>query len=495
MECSICCDTMTSSSSQSYIKGTVSCSSCKFDVCRGCVQQYLLNTNKGPHCMSCKSEWTEDFVEGNLQKVFLSKTYENHKCDLMMKTEIRNMKETYTVAEHEKKRVKINAKLRAAKVVLSAMIEERRVLAWSFDDETVFLDDRIVDQKFEIIRILRERRLFQNAKKPERTKSIEKCILCPNGMIDTDGSCTGCNRIICKYCLQEETESHVCNPDDVETVKMLMRETKPCPGCSTHISKIDGCDQMFCVNCHTSFLWSSGVEYKGRIHNPHYYEYLREKNGFVPREPGDNDGCGDLNINILPFVLQSLAISGLNRTIKNKRGDIVELFNLSKSKNPIRRILKTYLRSLEMIVEDELPYWANRSELPDNEDLRVRFILNRITEKDFKKCLKSRRKISKYSHTICCYLESFRIVFEERVKYIWNILQSDMPKKKVIEDVLMKVDEITKLREYLNCQMKELSKKTKLHCCHISNLFNIHAIRPNGKVYGPVPEGTIGIHN
>ncbi len=89
---------------------------------------------------------------------------------------------------------------------------------------------------------------------------------------------------------------HRCDPAAYETARLLARETKPCPSCKALISKIDGCDQMWCTQCQTAFSWSTGEKEEGRVHNPHYYEWLRRTQGAVPREParpGDVGFAGD----------------------------------------------------------------------------------------------------------------------------------------------------------------------------------------------------------
>jgi hypothetical protein len=60
------------------------------------------------------------------------------------------------------------------------------------------------------------------------------------------------------------------------------------------ITKIDGCDQMWCVSCHTAFSWRTGQAATGIVHNPHFYEWQRKQNnGDAPRVIGDIP-CGGL---------------------------------------------------------------------------------------------------------------------------------------------------------------------------------------------------------
>jgi len=109
------------------------------------------------------------------------------------------------------------------------------------------------------------------------------------GFMDAHGNCPSCKKKICMKCETEEGENHMCDPDLVETVHMLRRTSRPCPKCAVPIHKTDGCDQMWCTQCHTTFSYRTGYIHEGRTHNPEYYRWLRENNnGVVPREPGDN---------------------------------------------------------------------------------------------------------------------------------------------------------------------------------------------------------------
>jgi hypothetical protein len=131
----------------------------------------------------------------------------------------------------------------------------------------------------------------------ERKKFIMKCqaAKCP-GFLSTQYKCGVCDVFTCSECLEIKDENHECKKENIESAQMIRKETKACPSCATRIYKIDGCDQMWCVDCKTAFSWNTGKVVNSRIHNPHYYEYLRQTNGSVPREPGDIPGgaaaCG-----------------------------------------------------------------------------------------------------------------------------------------------------------------------------------------------------------
>ena len=64
------------------------------------------------------------------------------------------------------------------------------------------------------------------------------------------------------------------------------KDTKKCPTCYSLIHKIDGCDQMWCTQCKTAFSWNT-LKIENKVHNPHFYEYLRANNHNVPRDIND----------------------------------------------------------------------------------------------------------------------------------------------------------------------------------------------------------------
>jgi hypothetical protein len=198
-------------------------------------------------------------------------------------------------------------------------------------------------QKTEIMDAIEEEiASFGKKKKPEgQTKKF--IMPCQNadcrGLLSTQYKCDLCSKFTCSKCLlciQGEKEEHECKPDDVASAEEIKKNTRPCPNCGCRISKIDGCDQMFCVECKTAFSWNKGTVETGNIHNPHYYEWMR-KNGGNAAMPAARAGGGcenDFNavgrylanppfetvqstIRRIKEYLQSSDILGYARTLKN----------------------------------------------------------------------------------------------------------------------------------------------------------------------------------
>ena len=113
-----------------------------------------------------------------------------------------------------------------------------------------------------------------------------KCGLC------TNYTCCDCFAVIGEHRKGTADCTHTCSPDDLATAEMIRKSTRPCPKCGEGIEKQEGCDQMFCTTCHTPFNWKTGtIITTGRIHNPHYFQWLERTGG--RREHGDIP-CGGI---------------------------------------------------------------------------------------------------------------------------------------------------------------------------------------------------------
>ena len=68
-----------------------------------------------------------------------------------------------------------------------------------------------------------------------------------NGFLSSQWKCAVCKVNVCSECYEIKEEGHVCDENILASAKALKKDSKPCPGCSAMIYKIDGCDQMWCT--------------------------------------------------------------------------------------------------------------------------------------------------------------------------------------------------------------------------------------------------------
>ncbi len=136
-----------------------------------------------------------------------------------------------------------------------------------------------------------------NERPTEAPKSVSQwqfTMKCPTecqGFIGLNWICGLCSVKVCQDCREIKESEHLCDPAKKESVKMLVKEAKPCPKCAVMISKIDGCDQMWCTQCHTAFSWRTGAQ-EEHVHNPHYYEWMRRTGQTIARaDPLPNMEC------------------------------------------------------------------------------------------------------------------------------------------------------------------------------------------------------------
>lgn len=65
------------------------------------------------------------------------------------------------------------------------------------------------------------------------------------GFLSTAWKCGICENFTCSHCHEVKGKSrdspHVCLQENVETAKLLAKDTRPCPNCGTRIFKISGC--------------------------------------------------------------------------------------------------------------------------------------------------------------------------------------------------------------------------------------------------------------
>ena len=356
-KCEICCDKYNNSS-----RMRVTCASCSKSVCRDCGKKYILDVDQ-PACMHCKHPWNREFIQANFSKSFTCGDLKKKREDVLLGIEEAMLPATQHLAALERERRDLEEQQQRTHEELRAAMKRVADLKrqyGSFGNRIWVLQQRIDTG---------DAGAADDATREERRAFIKHCPAdgC-NGFLTTQYKCGLCSLRVCAKCLERKTpdEEHTCDPNHVATVEFMMKDTRPCPKCAIPIHKIDGCNQMWCVQCHTAFDWRSGRIETGRVHNPHWYEYQRRmNNGVVPREPGDGNCAGN----------QERDIPRLTRVPPNKR--TLEL-------EQIHRML-VHFRAIEM----PAPRGMDDS---DMRTLRIRYLLNEISKDNWKRLLQQREK-------------------------------------------------------------------------------------------------------
>jgi hypothetical protein len=234
--------------------------------------------------MECKHPWSAKF-QLILTKKWLNETYRTHREKLLRDIELSKIPESMPAAETYMK-----IKHEEAEIVL---LRKR--------------EDELRKELGAVYMAINEKRTVCARLRTGKEAPLEKkefVMSCPsnecNGMLSTQYKCGICENFTCPSCHEviglEKNITHVCDPNNVASAEAIKKETKQCPGCHKRIFRIEGCSQMWCTGCHTSFDWNTGRKVVGeRIHNPHAVEYMRKMNGggAAPRAPGDVV-CGGL---------------------------------------------------------------------------------------------------------------------------------------------------------------------------------------------------------
>jgi len=261
-------------------KKPIHCKGCPSEFCKECIQTHLISLEGEPSCPSCHYIWDKDFCEDNLTKKFMRGAYKKTRMELLYKSEEKKLKKTMKDVENIIKSEEYTD-------IISAEAEEIRKMQEELNSKKNKLRDMRETQR--------------NLRLPNYISETEFKTKCPNadcnGFLNEDFTCILCSTSFCNKCLEKitktvhggesKTNNHVCDPEKLATYEMIKKECKPCPGCAEPISKINGCDQMWCTKCHVAFSWDTGKIDYGRIHNPHFIEWEKQNGGSVLRQPGE----------------------------------------------------------------------------------------------------------------------------------------------------------------------------------------------------------------
>ena len=323
--CNVCVETFNKST-----RKEIPCASCDFKLCLTCFEQYQ-HEHSGLYevsCMNCKQLWEDQYVRETVPASVVKRLTGATKKRLR-DSEVAYMPETQMYVEY-------------GKGIETVKTKEFVEMTRKMNDSTLKMAEEEIKQKPDKNLLYDLKRQLNNLKEdskrlhmyihnwrqhlyvcrdfkdiiPEelynkrfRTESphfakkkSEPTVLCPCPAENCRGfvsrakhQCGVCDQKICGKCLvpTKPEEEHTCLDSDVQTAELVLKTSKPCPKCAARIHKIEGCDQMWCTQCNTPFSWRTGEAIVGGvIHNPHYYEWLRNHRNTTP---GNNEELLALN--------------------------------------------------------------------------------------------------------------------------------------------------------------------------------------------------------
>ena len=438
MECNICYDTISLNKSSNTI---IPCLHCDIKVCRNCVQKYILSVLDFPKCMKCKTYFDFEYLHSNMQKKFINNEFKTFLENLLYNREQTFFKKTYSIILKNKQRNNLKDIVKISNILIKIFKKQ---------------NNKHKQKLQETIKI----KTLKQLNNLQHNNSFNFKMHCTNnqcsGIINSNWNCDTCQSTICNHCYKIKNINHVCDKNDLLTVYLLKNDTHSCPSCSSLITKIDGCDQMYCTHCNTPFSWKTGMVLYGNVHNPHYFEWAR-KIGM------SNQECEQINPDLIPFKINETHFKNVNQYIIDKRIDLLILYGYPKF--PIRRIFKTLIRFTNSLLNDEIVHW-NQLCTNDTEKLRIDLLTNNISINTFKKILRLRyNKTEKYK-IIFDTLVVFATTIEDYVRILWA--------SSCVEKIINLIDDINHLRHYFNNEFKKISINYNIFCPYISNTYRIY---------------------
>jgi len=371
--CNICCDHYNKSTRTKIV-----CCYCDFDVCRTCCETYILSESI-PKCMrpECAKEWSRKFLREHFTNTFLTSKYKEHLENVLFDQEKALMPATQPIVEEKIRRMNVRREIDAIDKLIMELYHEKRVLErkYAFGGDMMAAASEAGGGGAQFVR------------------------QCPangcRGFLSTQWKCGICEQWTCPDCHElkgpQRDVEHTCDPNSVETAKMLAKDSKPCPKCQSLIFKISGCDQMWCTQCHTAFSWKTGKLEK-HIHNPHFYEWQRLNGGAAPRNPGDIECGRELDhalVNELYTATRmhsDLCTITTRPTIQGSRNQ----YEYAPQVIQLVDIVRSMIHNMRVEI---VPFQTDYVER--NQDLRVRYLENDLDEEEFKILIQRNDRMSK----------------------------------------------------------------------------------------------------
>ena len=512
--CNIC-------SNDVYIHNIKKCPYCEEEVCIKCIKKYTIETKSTEkRCMYCFHVLPRGVLIELFGSTYLdNKIYKDHIKELLFQEEKTLIPQSLPYIEIRKKIKEQSEYIKELKDNLTKKIANMEIIIDTMEHYNAL--GIIHANTLQLSKLKKD-------KFPEKnTKKYTYKFPCGNndcnGFVNSNWECDLCYKTTCKYCfIIKESEEHICKKEDIDTAELIKKDSKPCPKCNISIIKSDGCDQMWCINCHTTFDWRTLIiKTGGVLHNPEYFRYMRENGITIQRNPNDNP-CQNI------FNEAYNKLSKINRKYREIGIKIVKYKTMNPNqiyKTYIKRYIEDYkdnkeglnnaakaytlqitrsyystpanVKFYETIESDTLLFlyelYREINHISDyyrpevdrrrlytwkNEE-RIRFLEKQITETDYKRNLAKSWKMEELSRE----LDSYQITMIEVCKDTFINICSNMEfeiKENIKNNQIYSIKErIMKLKEFTNDMLKSIEKTKKIYNLKKGKILTPHCIYNN----------------
>jgi hypothetical protein len=398
--------------------------------------------------MNCGHKWNQRFCVLSLNRSFMAGDYRVHRGKLLLDREVSRLSESMEAAGRYEE-------------VKSKEAEKEEILRQRH--ELLEQAESLLRQTYRINNDIAK--LERRPEKTERKKFVMPCVseTC-RGFLSTQYKCEICKLYTCPDCFEiigpSKEVPHTCTEEAKASATLIRQETRACPTCGIRISKISGCDQMWCTECHTAFSWRTGQIETGVVHNPHFYQYQRQAKEEGRAETGQR-ALTMCNGQMPSYhELQSYCLRPLRRYVQLDEGhpkmdwcdkawfaeEVSAIDNWAmQAHRVISHLIYNDLRSLERRVRAE----------GNTEKLRVRYIVGEITKDDMHDDLLRRDKVRRRASEFVDLYNLLRTAGTEAFRSMVNA-RTDDPKL-LLETCQTARKDIEWLREYMIHQLDIIS--------------------------------------
>lgn len=460
--CPICCEDF-----DRFLKRKAVTHQCdahtQFTACESCIKHYLFNPESDiePQCMNCNKRWNRKFLLSFLSKSYINSVVKKQREKIFFIREQSYLTATIPYINQKKRENERKESMKVNNERLKELSLTKREITASIEQlkkekngrkKVPQIDERIKQLKEQIydinvnIRSLHDKiyagdekanevdekevdeKVNEVDEKETEIEFVRKCPSegCSGFLLKKIWKCSTCEKRYCAKCFVERLhgEQHECKKEDLELIQLLKTDTKPCPCCFEMITKTYGCDQMWCTKCHTGFSWTSGKIVTGKIHNPHYFEFLQE-NRNIERNIDDID-CGGI-----PDIRYEIYV---------------------RMSTDEQMIVSAIHRLLNELQQYHLPRYdvQNLNPFEINLGHRIRWMENEINEKHFKMLLHKKIKQIEKEEEISNILNMFITIGSDILR---NCIHATPGGRQIAEEY----SNFLHLIDYFNQNMRENS--------------------------------------